>query len=70
MELVVVADVDCLTHTLHESAAAAAVEDNSFDLPDLVAAAGASNAYSAVHPLSHPTVNPHHLYSLRSPLDT
>ena len=64
-----VADVDCLTHTLPE--AVAAVEDNSFDLPDLVAAAaGASNAYSAVHPLSQPTVNPHHLYSLRSPLDT
>ena len=40
MELVVVADVDCLIHTLPE--AAAAVEDNSFDLPDLVAAAAAA----------------------------
>ena len=65
-----VADVDCLIHTYLE--AAAAVEDNSFALPDLVAAAAAaaSNAYSAVHPLSQPTVNPHHLYSLRSHLDT
>ena len=62
-----VADVDCLIHTYLE-AAAAAVEDNSFALPDLVAAA--SNVYSAVHPLSQPTVNPHHLYSLRSHLDT
>ncbi len=71
MELVVVADVDCLIHTFLE-AAAAAVEDNSFDLPDLVAAAAAaaSSAYSAVHPLSQPTANPHHLYSLRSHLDT
>ena len=41
MELVVVADVDCLIHTLPE--AAAAVEDNSFDLPDLVAAAAAAS---------------------------
>ena len=63
-----VVDVDCLIHTYLE--AAAAVEDNSFALPDLVAAAAASNAYSAVHPLSQPTVNPHHLYSLRSHLDT
>ena len=71
MELVVVADVDCLIHTFLEAAAAAAVEDNSFDLPDLAAAAAAAlSAYSAVHPLSQPTVNPHHLCSLRSHLDT
>ena len=63
-----VADVDCLIHTFLE--AAAAVEDNSFALPDLVAAAAAaSNVYSAVHPLCQRTVNPHHLYSLRSHLD-
>lgn len=65
-----VADVDCLIHTLHEAAAVvAAVKDNSFDLPDLVAAA-ASDAYSVVHPLSQPMANPHHLYSQRSHLDT